>query len=468
MLGLMLMLLSALSSGSVLVNETKVLGRSPTDYRGLPVWTIAYSQDDGSAGKVERQDQEMWQLNDLLKKADRHAPVLKSTSHDDVANYIAAISDSPKLLATSAFHDFLSLNVNGSQLTNICDSLKFFTHGMTGFIETLAAKIPLFAPPYVNVTQQNFFSMPETPLECWVYTKATQVGLKDIELAYALNFNYSNAMPSYSHPADTLDTYAQDVAPPGFAGSPFAYPEKYLDYPVHFQPRGYVNGHNIRLEYTSANKFYFDTEANIRRWIEKVHLRNPDDRFKPLRILEIGASTGLSTLIYADMFPNANVTGIELSAPFVRFCRQRAGPDQWNKQNVEFFHGNAENMTYFEDNTFDIVSYTLVLHESTGATSQRILKELLRVLKPGGTMSGFEVAYLSNPIQRAQVEFFTTFGFIGDEDWKKVGFHGPEPFMKEFQTLNLPKAVGQAGFVNTSYSYIDVFEGTYLGYKPWN
>ena len=40
--------------------------------------------------------------------------------------------------------------------------------------------------------------------------------------------------------------------------------------------------------------------------------------------------------------------------------------------------------------------------------------------KPGGIMSGFEVAYLSNPIQRAQVEFFTTFGFIGDKDYKKV------------------------------------------------
>jgi len=58
-----------------------------------------------------------------------------------------------------------------------------------------------------------------------------------------------------------------------------------------------------------------------------------------LKILEIGASTGLSTLIYADMFPNAQVTGIELAAPFVRFCRKRT--EQWGAKNVEFFHGNA-------------------------------------------------------------------------------------------------------------------------------
>merc|ERR1712167_182952 len=137
-------------------------------------------------------------------------------------------------------------------------------------------------------------------------------------------------------------------------------------------------------------------------------------------------------------------------------CRQRA--ELWNQTNVDFFHGNAENMPYFGDNTFDIVSYTLVLHENTGQTDRNILKELLRVLKPGGLMSGFEVAYLANPLQRAQVEFFTTFGFIGDKDYEKVGFHGPEPFMKEFQGLNLPKAVPEAGFVNTSYEYIDVLE----------
>lgn len=407
----------------------------------------------------------MWQLNDLLKKVDRSAPVLKATTQDDVSNYLGAVNNNDKLVASSEFHDFLSLNVNGSQLQNICNDLKFFTHGMMGFLDTLRAKIPIFAPSFVNISQDNFFETAETPLECWVYTKATQVGLKDIEMAYALNFNYSNAMPPYSHPTDDLKTYATDVSYPGWAGKPFAYPEKYIEYPVHFQPSGYVNGHNIRLEYTSANKFYFDTESNIRNWIEKTHIKNPQDRFKPLRILELGASTGLSTLIYADMFPNANVTGIELSAPFVRFCRQRAGPEQWNKQNVDFYHGNGESMPYFEDNTFDIVSYTLVLHESTAQTSMNILKELLRVLKPGGTMSGFEVAYLANPLQRAQVEFFTTFGFIGDKDYEKVGFHGPEPFMKEFQNLNLPKAIGKAGFVNTSYQYIDVFEGTYIGYK---
>jgi len=125
-------------------------------------------------------------------------------------------------------------------------------------------------------------------------------------------------------------------------------------------------------------------------------------------------------------------------------------------------------MTYFADNTFDIVSYTLVLHENTALTDRNILTELKRVLKPGGTMSGFEVAYLSKPLQRAQVEFFTTFGTIGDKDWQKVGFHGPEPFMKEFQSLNLPEAIKQVGYVNTSYQFIDVFEGTYIGYKPWN
>lgn len=416
---------------------------------------------------VHRQDAELWQLQDLLQKVDRKGtPTLASTNQSDVQAFLTGVLSSDKLSQSTPLHDFLSLNVSSGQLLgNPCKEFKFFTDGMTGFIDTLRAKLPAFAPEYQLVNQSNFFDMDETPLECWVYTKATQVGLTNIELAYALNFNYSNACPAYAHPSDDHETYAVDVAPPGYAGAPFAYPEQYLDYPVHFQPSGYVNGHNVRLEYTSADKFYFDTEENIREWITKVHVQEDHDRLKPLQILEIGASTGLSTLIYADMFPNANVTGLELSAPFVRFCRERQV--QWKKDNAQFFHGNAEHMPYFADNTFDIVSYTLVLHEGTAQTDRNILKELLRVLKPGGRMSGFEVAYLANPLQRAQVEFFTTFGPIGAKDYEKVGFHGPEPFMKEFQTLNLPKAVPEAGYVNTSYHYIDVFEGTYVGYKPF-
>ena len=54
---------------------------------------MSLAQDDGSAGKVERQDQELWQLNDLLKKEDGHAPALKSTSQDDVTTYFAAVAD---------------------------------------------------------------------------------------------------------------------------------------------------------------------------------------------------------------------------------------------------------------------------------------------------------------------------------------------------------------------------------------
>ena len=85
------------------------------------------------------------------------------------------VNNNDKLVASSEFHDFLSLNVNGSQLQNICNDLKFFTHGMMGFLDTLRAKIPIFAPSFVNISQDNFFETAETPLECWVYTKAAQV-----------------------------------------------------------------------------------------------------------------------------------------------------------------------------------------------------------------------------------------------------------------------------------------------------
>jgi len=110
------------------------------DWRGLPVYALEFAQADGtngtnpapptplfecltcvhSAGTVTRQDQEFWELDALMKKMDRNAPVLEATTEDGVNNYLAAVVDNSKLMASAEFHSFLSLNVTGAPISNIC------------------------------------------------------------------------------------------------------------------------------------------------------------------------------------------------------------------------------------------------------------------------------------------------------------------------------------------------------------
>jgi len=469
-----LILLACLAIGVAAVNidHVRVTVRKPEgDWRGLPVYALEFAQADGTNGTVTRQDQEFWELDALMKKMDRNAPVLEATTEDGVNNYLAAVVDNSKLMASAEFHSFLSLNVTGAPISNICWKYKYMVGGMIDFIKTLADHtLPAFAPEYSPITEATMFSQQETPLECWVYTKSIQMGLKDIMVVYALNLNYSNAM--VSNGATFMRPQDGDVQFPG-ASTSMLYPNGFVDYPVHNQAgnpgglSGYLNGGNLRLEHTSQGKFYFLIEDNLRDWVVKTHLGGHVDntrRFDKLKILDVGSGCGLSTFVYGDLFPNSEVTGIDIAAPYARYGRARA--EYRNSKNTQFYLLNAQNMSAIPDNSYDIVSFTYVLHEMKTENSHAVLQEIQRVLKPGGTVSGFEVSYISNIIERKALEHFTTFGAQGDRDYKKTGLHGPEPFMTEFQALNLPARFKEMFPVNAKSTMLTQFDTVYYGGKP--
>ena len=71
-----------------------------------------------------------------------------------------------------------------------------------------------------------------------------------------------------------------------------------------------------------------------------------------------------------------------------RFARE------WKKslgiENVFFYHGTGESMPSIESESFDLIQYTYVVHEMPFENAKRFLQECMRLLKPGGVLSGFE------------------------------------------------------------------------------
>merc|ERR1711990_25737 len=462
----------ALAAALPSIEHTRVESRkNEGDWRGLPVYELSWAQDDGTNGTVHRQDAEFWELEALMKKLDSSAPTLHSTQSDMVDNYLAALINNDKLAASKEFHSFLSLNTTGAEISNICWQYRYMVGGMIDFIKTLSSKtLPAFAPEFTPITEATMFTQPETPLECWVYTRSIQMGLKDIMVVYGLNLNYSNAMVSSG--ATFMRDNDDDVVFPG-ASPIMTYPDGFQAYPVHNQAgnpgglNGYLNGGNLRLEHTSQGKFYFLIEDNIRNWVIKTHLGGSDDnekRFQKLKILDVGSGCGLSTMVYGDLFPNSEVTGIDIAAPYARYGRARS--KFRDSRNTQFYMMNAQNMSAIPDDTYDIISFTYVLHEMRTQNGLAVLKEIQRVLKPGGTVSGFEVSYISNLIERTALEHFTTFGAQGDKDYEKTGLHGPEPFMKEFQALNLPHQFEHMFPVGAKSTMLSQFDTVYFGGLP--
>ncbi len=109
--------------------------------------------------------------------------------------------------------------------------------------------------------------------------------------------------------------------------------------------------------------------------------RNVPD-FKPARILDMGCSVGHSTVPYKERFPDAEVYGLDVGAPLVRYAHARA---KGLGHEVNFVLGNAE-QTQFEDESFDLIVSHILLHETSGKAMPRIFKECYRLLKPGGYM----------------------------------------------------------------------------------
>jgi ubiquinone/menaquinone biosynthesis C-methylase UbiE len=100
-----------------------------------------------------------------------------------------------------------------------------------------------------------------------------------------------------------------------------------------------------------------------------------------LRILEIAVGTAKNSVLLAKDKPNLKITGIDLSKEMLDIARKDI--EKNNISNIELLKMDATNMT-FENETFDGIIVSLLLHEMTEDLSHKVLTECLRVLKNNG------------------------------------------------------------------------------------
>jgi len=115
----------------------------------------------------------------------------------------------------------------------------------------------------------------------------------------------------------------------------------------------------------------------------------PDDR--SARILDLGCGIGF-WCEYFDTLGYQNVTGADLSSASLDLARARLK----GSARVQFRQENAENLS-FSQNHFDHVNCQGVIHHTPD--TQQALNEIVRVTKPGGTVS--VSVYYSNWLVRA-------------------------------------------------------------------
>jgi SAM-dependent methyltransferase len=166
-------------------------------------------------------------------------------------------------------------------------------------------------------------------------------------------------------------------------------------YDIHLQPGGYHTEqtsddiaagaiYELGVPIYSLKPMGENTHANGVTLVNYFKRAYPD--LKPLRILDLGCTIGDTTLPFVDAYPEAEVHGVDVGAPCLRYAHARA--NAFGKT-VHWHQMNAEKLD-FPDDYFDIVVSTLLFHETARNAALNIFKEIARVLKPGGVTAHFD------------------------------------------------------------------------------
>ena len=139
----------------------------------------------------------------------------------------------------------------------------------------------------------------------------------------------------------------------------------------------------MTVSYTLISKFYGlldiiffkNNPYNPRNMIlNKI----PNDNKK---LLEIAVGTAMNSILIAKNRPKINIVGIDLSEEMLKIAENNIKKN--GIQNIELVKMDGGNMV-FEDETFDYIIISLLLHELKECVANKLLKECIKILKQNG------------------------------------------------------------------------------------
>jgi ubiquinone/menaquinone biosynthesis C-methylase UbiE len=147
------------------------------------------------------------------------------------------------------------------------------------------------------------------------------------------------------------------------------------------------------------------------------------------QIVDLGCSVGMSTVAMQEAYPQAQVTGVDLSPYFLTVAsyRHAGSPIRW-------VHGAAE-QTGLPGSSYDLVSLFLVCHELPQEATLEIFQEARRLLKPGGHIAIMDM----NPASEIYSEM---------KPYILTLLKSTEPYLDRYFTLEIDRTLQAAGFQN--------------------
>ena len=225
----------------------------------------------------------------------------------------------------------------------------------------------------------------------------------------------------------------------------FVPPDPIRQVEIHRQPGGYF-GHSsdqslrLGMDYMGTGELYRAAKGLSGGdevgdpGMGKYLLGALDRRFSgvnPGSVLDLGCGVGVHTVAYKQAFPGAEVWGVDLSAPFLRFAHVWAE----DKGLAIHYRQACASNTGFEPGRFDLILSHIMFHETWHDILPGIMAEAHRLLKPGGIFLNADVPY--QPGRLSMTKQVTN-------HWQVV--NNGEPFWTGFADTDVRQALIGGGF----------------------
>ncbi len=129
-----------------------------------------------------------------------------------------------------------------------------------------------------------------------------------------------------------------------------------------------------------------------RRAIRELHVKSRQED-SPTAILDVATGTGDMAILLTRYLPGARVTGIDISTGMLEIGRQKIARQQLD-QAITLQTGDSESLE-FPDAHFDAI--TVAFGVRNFENLEKGLREMLRVLKPGGRLVVLEFSQPRTP-----------------------------------------------------------------------
>jgi len=147
------------------------------------------------------------------------------------------------------------------------------------------------------------------------------------------------------------------------------------------------------------------------------------------RILDICCGTGSVILTFAQKYPQSTSIGLDFSHGMLRRAKGKASAEM-----VNLCEGDAA-LLPFSNGVFDVVTCSHALYELKGETRMDSLKEMKRVVKPGGRVLIMEHEVPTHPL--IKFLFNIRMSLTGSAGAKAFLGAGLEPFQRLFSEVEL-------------------------------